>query len=225
VGPARARTQRAIVFEPMHATRITGFASLPERVRTFIALRLDATVEQGIAALIDRLRTPESGDQESSIRWVRSANFHLTLFFLGPAVPRERLVPIAQALGAIAEATAPFVIAARGVSALPNLARPRVIWIGLEGGELSALAARVANAAARCGFTPESRAYTPHLTIGRVRSLRPPQRLRKSLGDAADLSFGVSRIEGVVLYRSELGPRSSTYHELAAFPFGVRAHG
>jgi 2'-5' RNA ligase len=209
----------------MHATRIAGFASLPERVRAFIALRLDATVEQAIAALIDRLRTPESGDQESGIRWIRSTNFHLTLFFLGPAVPRERLVPIAQALDAIAEATAPFAVAARGVGAFPNLARPRVIWIGLEGGELSALAARVANAAARCGFTPESRAYTPHLTIGRVRSLRPPQRLRKSLSDAADLSFGVSRIEGVVLYRSELGQRSSTYHELAAFPFGVRAHG
>src|SRR5579863_4883763 len=140
----------------MHATRIARFASLPERVRAFIALRLDATVEREIAALIDRLRTPGSGDQESGIRWVRSANFHLTLFFLGPAVPRERLLPIAQALGAIAELTAPFVIAARGVGVFPNLARPRVIWIGLEGGDLSALAARVANAGARCGFTPES---------------------------------------------------------------------
>jgi hypothetical protein len=99
----------------MHATRIAGFASLPERVRAFIALRLDATVEQAIAALIDRLRTPESGDQESGIRWIRSTNFHLTLFFLGPAVPRERLVPIAQALDAIAEATAPFAV-------------PRVAW-------------------------------------------------------------------------------------------------
>ena len=209
----------------MHATRIAGFASLPERVRAFIALRLDATVEREIAALIDRLRTPESSDQESTIRWVRSANFHLTLFFLGPAVPRERLMPIAQALDAIAEVTAPFVIAARGVGVFPNLARPRVIWIGLEGVDLSALAARVANAAARCGFTPESRAYTPHLTIGRMRSPRPQQRLGASLGDIADLNFGVSRIERVVLYRSEPGPRSSTYHELAAFPLGRRAHG
>ena len=207
----------------MHATRIAGFTSLPERVRAFIALRLDATVERQIAALIDRLRTPESGDQKSTIRWVRAANFHLTLFFLGPAVPRERLLPIAQALGAIAEVTAPFVIAARGVGAFPNLARPRIIWIGLEGEELSSLAARVTNAAARCGFMPESRAYTPHLTIGRVRAPRPPQRLGESLGDAADLSFGFSRIERVVLYRSEPGPRSSTYHELAAFPLGRRA--
>src|SRR5579864_3868041 len=200
----------------MPATSIAGLASIPERLRAFITLRLDAAVEAAIAALVERLRAPQNDIRqndipEDGIRWVRRANFHLTLFFLGPAVPRERLAPIADALGAIAEVTAPFVIAARGVGVFPNLARPRVIWIGLEGGDLSALAARVANAGARCGFTPESRAYTPHLTIGRVRSPRPPQRLRESLGDIADLSFGVSRIERVMLYRSEPGPRSSAY--------------
>ena len=44
----------------MPATSIAGFASLPERVRAFIALRLDAAVEDAIAALIERLRAPEN---------------------------------------------------------------------------------------------------------------------------------------------------------------------
>jgi RNA 2',3'-cyclic 3'-phosphodiesterase len=209
----------------MPATSIAGFASLPERVRAFIALRLDATVEDAIAALIERLRAPQNDMndiREDGIRWVRRANFHLTLFFLGPSVPRERLASISEALGAIAEATAPFEIAARGVGVFPNPARPRVIWVGLEGDELAALAARVAEAAARCGFAPERRPYSPHLTIGRVRSLNSPGRLRRALSETADSSFGVSRIDGVKLYRSELGPQSSIYHELAAFPLGVR---
>jgi 2'-5' RNA ligase len=208
----------------MSAARIAGFASLPERVRAFIALRLDAAIEDEIAALVERLRSPENrpenGGRENDIRWVRRANFHLTLFFLGPAVPRERLTPIADALAAIAEATAPFEIGARGVGTFPNPARPRVIWVGLESDELLALAARVTEAAVRCGFAPERRAYSPHLTIGRVRSLASPGRLRRSLSEAADLSFGVSRIERVMLYRSEPGPQSSTYHELSAFPLG-----
>ena len=204
----------------MPATSIAGFASLPERVRAFIALRLDAAVEEAIAEVTERLRTPQD-----DIRWVRRANFHLTLFFLGPSVPRERLAPIADALDAIAEATRPFEIVARGVGVFPNPARPRVIWVGLEGDELAALAARVAEAAARCGFAPGRRAYSPHLTIGRGRSLNSPGRLRRSLSEAADSSFGVSRIERVILYRSELGPQSSTYHELAAFPLGARERG
>jgi RNA 2',3'-cyclic 3'-phosphodiesterase len=220
----------AIVLKSMPATSIAGFASLPERERAFIALRLDAAVEDAIAALIERLRAPQNDIRpndirEDGIRWVRRANFHLTLFFLGPAVPRERLAPIADALGAIAEATAPFEIAARGVGVFPNPARPRVVWVGLDGDELAALAARVADAAARCGFAPERRAFSPHLTIGRVRSLNSPARLRRSLGEAADSNFGVSRIERVTLYRSELGPQSSTYHELAAFALGLRERG
>ncbi|HVB81021.1 MAG TPA: RNA 2',3'-cyclic phosphodiesterase [Candidatus Binataceae bacterium] len=202
----------------MPATSIAGLAALPERVRAFVALRLDAAVDEAIAAMIERLRAPESGIPHDGIRWARRANFHLTLFFLGPAVPRERLAPIADALGAIAKTAAPFEIAARGVGAFPNPARPRVIWVGLHGDALAALAARVAEAAGRCGFTPERRAWSPHLTIGRVRSLPSPKQLRRTLSEAADSSFGVSRIERVILYRSEPGPQSSTYHELAAFP-------
>jgi 2'-5' RNA ligase len=203
----------------MPATSIAGFASMPERVRAFIALRLDAAVDDAIADLTERLRAPENDNSQEGIRWVRRANFHLTLFFLGPSVPRERLAPIADALGAIAETTAPFEIAARGVAAFPNLARPRVIWVGLHGDALAELAARVPEAAERCGFAPERRVYSPHLTVGRVRSLRSPGRLRRALNEAADWSFGVSRIERVILYRSEPGPQSLTYHELAVFPF------
>jgi len=209
----------------MPATSIAGFTTLPERVRAFIALRLDAAVDDAIAALIERMHAPQNDIREDGIRWVRRANFHLTLFFLGPAVPRERLAPIGDALGAIAEMTAPFEIAARRVGVFPNPARPRVIWVGLAGDELAALAARVAEAAARCGFAPERRTYSPHLTIGRVRSLNSPARLRRALSEAADSNFGESRIERVMLYRSELGLQASTYHELAAFPLGLRERG
>ena len=210
-----------IIAEPMPPTCIAGFGSLPERVRAFIALRLDAAVDNAIAALSERLKASDNGLRQDDIRWVRRANFHLTLLFLGPAVPRERLAAISAPLDAIARQTAPFEITARGVRAFPNLGRPRVIWVGLHGDGLPGLAARVAEAAARCGFAPERRAYSPHLTIGRVRSLKSSGRLRRALGEAAESTFGVSRIERVMLYRSELGPHSPTYHELAAYPFAA----
>jgi RNA 2',3'-cyclic 3'-phosphodiesterase len=214
----------------MPAKSIAGLASLPERVRAFIALRLDAAVDDAIAELIERLRAPENSiaqddTRERGIRWARRANFHLTLFFLGSAVARERLAPIAHALETMATATAPFEVAARGVGAFPNPARPRVIFVALHGDALASLAACVAEAAERCGFAPERRAYSPHLTIGRVRSLKVSGRLRRTLSREADSNFGVSRIEHVSLYRSEPGPQSSTYHELAAFALGAGEHG
>jgi len=219
----------------MPTSNIAGFDSLPERVRAFIALRLDGAVDDAIAELIGRLRAPRHDESASAeprdrarddgIRWVRRENFHLTLFFLGPAVAPERLAAVADALGAIAETTAPFEIAAQGVGVFPNPSRPQVIWVGLDGDGLVALAARVAAAVKRCGFGPERRAFTPHLTIGRVRSPRSARLLRRSLGEAANLSFGVSRVERMILYRSETGPEGSTYYELDAFALGARADG
>ncbi len=191
---------------------------LPERLRAFVALRLDSAVDSAIGGLTDRIRSPNDG-----IRWVRASNFHLTLFFLGPAVPRERIAPIVEELGAIAANTASFDVEARGTGAFPNPARPRVIWVGLHSPDLMRLAARVIDAAARCGFKADRPEYSPHLTIGRVRSPRSPSALRRALENEAQRSFGVSRIERVVLYRSELGAEASTYHEFIAFPFGARA--
>ena len=136
---------------------------------------------------------------------------------VGGHVLLEGVPGVAKTL--VANATAPFEVTAQGVSAFPSLARPRVIWIGLHGDPLTEMAARVAEAAGRCGFALERRAYSPHLTIGRMRSLKSPGRLRRTLEAVANSSFGVSRIERMMLYRSVPGRPSSTYHELAAFPF------
>ncbi len=191
------------------------FAWLPERVRAFIALRLEAAVDEAMAGLIDRWHTASDG-----IRWVSRSNFHLTLFFLGPSVPREHLSPIAEALGAIAAETAPFEVAARGVGVFPNPGRPRIIWVGLHSEELVRLAERVAKAAERCGFPAQARTYSPHLTIGRVRTPGSRARLRQMLAKEAETGFGVSRIERIALYRSELGVGSAVYRELADFALG-----
>jgi RNA 2',3'-cyclic 3'-phosphodiesterase len=195
-------------------------SSLPEHVRAFVALRLDPAVDSAIAGLTGQIRPPNDG-----IRWVRPSNFHLTLLFLGPAVPRQRIAPIIDGLDAIAADTSPFKVEARGLGVFPNLARPRVIWVRLHSPELMRLAARVIEAAARCGFKADRPEYSPHLTIGRVRSLRSPDALRRTLEKEAERSFGVSRIERVVLYRSEPGPEASTYCEIAGFPLAVRADG
>lgn len=191
--------------------------SLPSKVRAFIAIRLDAAVEAAVAGLITRLRTSEDG-----IRWVKPSNFHLTLFFLGPAVARERLAPVAQALDEIAMATAPFEVEAHGTGTFPNMARPRVIWIELRGPELVSLASRVSEAAERSGFKADRRKYEPHLTIGRVRSLKSWGAVRPILEEETRHSFGISRVDRIVLYRSELAPGASIYHELASFRLGVR---
>lgn len=189
-----------------------GAAPFPDRVRAFVALRMSAEVEDALAEFVETLRASSSG-----VRWVRRANLHLTLRFLGDRVAAEQLEQVHQALKEIAARTAPFVIGVRGTGTFPNSERPQVVWVGLASSELVDLAGRVEAAAVRCGLAPERRPFSPHLTIGRVRHRHGWAAVRGALNDAATRDFGATRADSIVLYRSVLGPETSTYSELARY--------
>jgi RNA 2',3'-cyclic 3'-phosphodiesterase len=191
---------------------------IPNRIRAFVALRLAAEVEQAVADLIESLQSANA--PHHAIRWVRRANLHLTLRFLGDRVEAATLERLDRELSRIATATVSFTIGVRGTGAFPNLAQPRVIWAGLESAELVALAGRVERAAIEAGLAPESRAYSPHLTIGRVRDLGRWSEIRPAIEAAADCCFGRSPARSLTLYRSMLGVPSATYEELVCYPFG-----
>jgi len=173
---------------------------------------MGAQVESAVAALVARLR-----DLDSGVRWVRTANLHLTLRFLGDAVDRNLLAPLDQGLEQIGRQTAPFDIHAHGAGAFPNLNRPRTIWIGLAGDQLLQLAQLVEEVTVRAGFVAERRPYTPHLTIGRMRDLRGWPPIRDLLRDASNYDFGSASITEMILYRSIVGGEASQYLPLARY--------
>lgn len=185
----------------------------PQAVRAFIAVRVDDAVEQAVEALVDELKAGRG----EGIRWVRRGNLHLTLKFLGPAVPIGKLELLKTMLEQVAAETAPFDLRVRGVGGFPSLERPRVIWVGLEGDGLLQLAKQVEQAATRCCFAPEGRPFTGHLTIGRVNSYRGFEKIHRALSAVSDRDFGRSRIDAITLYRSTLTPDGPVYEPLARY--------
>jgi RNA 2',3'-cyclic 3'-phosphodiesterase len=186
---------------------------LPDKIRAFVALRMSAEVESAIAKFIEPLR-----EQRSGIRWVRPANLHLTLRFLGDTVNRNLLPPLDQTFNQITRQTVPFMLHARGTGTFPNLDRPRIIWIGLVSEQLIRLAQQVEGAAVQAGFVPEGRPYTPHLTVGRVRDLHGWQRIRHVLHESPNQDFGSALISEMILYRSILGSEAAQYQALTRYP-------
>ncbi len=176
-------------------------------------MRVSDEVEEALAAFIERLRSPHDG-----IAWARRAKLHVTLKFLGAAVDSQKLGPLADALARIADTTAPFEVQTCGTGGFPDLRRPRVVWAGLEGAALGALAQQVETAAASMGFERGRRPWSPHLTIGRVKHSRLGETARHLLESGGDGNFGVSRIETLTLYRSHLSAQGSRYEALASFP-------
>src|SRR6266481_3457958 len=183
-------------------------------LRAFVAIRMNQQVEDAVAAMSDTIKRPRDG-----IRWVPRANMHITLKYLGPAVDPLRLERLTAGLHEVAQKTAPFEVAARGVGGFPNLEHPRAIFVGLHSVELGALSARVETASTEFGFAHENRLWSGHLTIGRVRNSQLTAKTRHALEAAKDTEFGTSKIESITLYRSHLSPDGASYEALATFLF------
>jgi 2'-5' RNA ligase len=191
-------------------------------IRSFVALELGGAVREALVHCLDELRATGA-----AVAWVRPANLHVTLRFLGAASP-VGLVALRTRLAPVAAAQAPFPIVVRGCGAFPTLRRPRALWVGVQAPPLAALAAAVEAACAAAGFPPEEgRVFRPHVTLGRVRGARRPaadpgtHAALDRLEALRDADFGVSPAEHLTLFRSDLGPGGARYTPLASWRFGV----
>ena len=144
-----------------------------EAVRTFICLQLPEFARDRLASTQARLR--ESGAQVS---WVKPHNIHLTLKFLG-SVPAERLREVVRAVQRAAVPAQPIPLELTVLGCFPNRRAPRVVWAGLNRipEQLRNLQQRVERELVATGFPAESRPFSPHFTLGRVRSGRNVRKL------------------------------------------------
>jgi 2'-5' RNA ligase len=181
-------------------------------IRAFIGVRLDSSIIRKMAELERQLQPHMPG-----IRWVSSENLHFTLKFLG-AVDDEAIEPIANALDECFHPFSRFDINAKGLGVFPHVKRPRVLWVGLEGTSLGKLAARVDTTLEALGFARETRAFVPHLTIGRWGQYEgSPGKLGTELERWKAYEFGSSTVKEAVLFQSVLGRRGAVYNPLRVF--------
>lgn len=187
-----------------------------EQIRSFIAVELPDPVKDSLSSLKDRLRPAE----HPYVKWVETEGIHLTLKFLGN-IAQER---VPQIIGAIAEASqgvSPFQIQIGGLGAFPSLQRPQVIWVAIIGEveRLITLQRGIDQALVSLGFTPESRPFTPHLTLGRLRERASPGE-RKRIGDLMMLTKfeggPAMEVSEISLMRSRLTPKGAIYSRIAS---------
>lgn len=141
------------------------------------------------------------------VKWTEAHQFHLTLKFLGDAA--ETALPgIAEAMAEGAGGMKPFSLAFSGLGVYPDIRRPKVIWLGTtEGGaELRALARRLDEALAVRGFEREAREFSPHVTLGRVRTLQNMELLANKMHTLEQTRLGPCMVSSVDLMSSIMQP-------------------
>jgi 2'-5' RNA ligase len=179
-------------------------------IRAFIALIPSVTLQQSFAdvqAALQRLSL--------AFRWVKPAQVHLTLKFLGD-IPPEAIDPIAHAMQQTVTTLVPFTMSVRGLGCFPNPAHPRVLWMGVHAppDTLQLLHLRLETALTPLGFTPDKRPFRPHLTLARGQQRVNSHQLTTVLEVYRDRHFGAMLVEHVSLLQSQLHRDGAVYTRL-----------
>lgn len=179
-------------------------------MRLFIAIELPGEIRQAIAGVQEELR--KTG---ANAGWTRPEGVHLTLKFLGE-VPENNVAGIPAALTGAVQGTGTLDLAVEGAGAFPNAKAPRVLWLGVTGDleKLAKLQAAVEDAMAGLGFKREDRAFSPHLTLARIRFPKPRDDWQRKIENIRGVKLGRFRADRVSLMKSELRPEGAVYTEI-----------
>jgi 2'-5' RNA ligase len=178
-------------------------------IRTFVALLVPPAWAEYLGEVSRDLATRSGG-----LSWVKPGNIHLTIRFLGDLGESGARRVSESVTRSAARVPAPLARLG-GLGAFPNLARPRVLWVGLaEGAEAAVSLARTVNdALQRDGFGPPDKPFRPHLTLARVREgARGLDAIRSAVLPPPP---GPALLDRVAVMKSDLHPTGSRYTALA----------
>jgi 2'-5' RNA ligase len=173
-------------------------------MRLFTAIDLPEEMLEKLREFVGRLRPL------AKLHWSPIENLHITTKFIGEW-PEARMEQMIAALRGV-PVTGPITISVRGLGWFPNARDPHTFWAGVDGGEsLKALAGSTEQAVAALGVPAETRAFSPHLTLARLKKKVP---LDEAIREAGDADFGAFQAISFFLYLSANGK----YSKLAEFP-------
>ncbi len=183
------------------------------KIRTFIALELR---NEEVINKLDQMATAIA--KLGGIKAVERENLHITIKFLGDT-EEETAKKIARFLH---EKVNPLVFPDGGST---------IEIIGVGSFKLSTIFANVGmgvelvtkafreveeGLAKNFKIPREQRAYTPHITLARVKNLQGQAagRLKTLIHENENTNFGESKVDGVVLKKSQLTPKGPIYSDV-----------
>lgn len=173
-------------------------------VRAFLALELSGDIRE-------QLRIAQNALRASSARmtFVEPENIHITVKFLGE-VDSRTLPGVMDELRTIR--FTPFPVHAGDVT-VNNPKRPFTVWCTIaDGGRGEDLFRSVEDITSSLGFSRETRKFTPHATLARIKDYDPS--LMPIITSLKGNEYGECMITGLKLKKSTLTQRGPVYEDL-----------
>lgn len=194
-------------------------------IRAFLAVELSHELRAELATVQQELKRriePEL-KRGTRISWAQPASIHLTLKFLGDMdeqVIDPLRVAVEQAIGSQGAVMVPL----ERLGAFPRPENPRVLWVGpseqwergVEAKRIAEIHGAIEQACEGLGFLRETRPFSPHLTLARIKMGERQVGIALAKSGLLDLplSLGQLAVDRVVLMQSDLKPTGSVYTKL-----------
>jgi len=153
------------------------------------------------------------------IKWVEECNFHLTLKFFGETEERN-ISSISGVLQKRASVTLSMDLQLSGLGIFGSSYAPKVVWVGIgSNSDLLSLMKNIHADLKSIGFDPDRQNLVPHLTLGRIKSLRDKVIFTRSIDRFKTISSSPIGVREMILYESILHHEGLEYIVLEKFPF------
>lgn len=183
-----------------------------EIFRTFFGVEIGAPAGMFLSEL-----QHEMSQYPGRIKWTNMAGIHITLSFLGDT-SADQVRSLSPAIQRLCADTASFLLALNETGVFPHANSPQVLWVGLddETQTLTSLKTKIDEIAFQAGFAVDRRSFVPHITLGRVKFLKPASALLHQLL-SAELPSLEWHVQAVNWYRSILKPSGAEYSIVEKF--------
>jgi len=176
------------------------------KIRIFLAFELPNIVRDELSAYAELV---SGHDKMQQIRWLPKEKYHMTLAFLGN-IEYHLISNLHQNLEQNLDSTKAVFFKFSEIIPFPFSSTPKIVAAMMEHSqELMYLQQNVAKIVRAFGVSFERRRFTPHVTLGRLKS-----RSRKSMSFQPQQIFLEGVSEKMVIFQSELTPKGAVYTSL-----------
>ncbi len=183
--------------------------------RLFAAIKI-----QPDADFLYSFQTLKTSLNHESIKWVETQNIHITLKFFGETT-ENHLPDINSILEHQAKRHSSFHIRLKGLGIFGSVYAPRVIWVGITPYvNLSEFMKTLHDSFIYEGFPTDRQNLVPHLTLGRIKTLKDKILFQKVLNQYRDLCSLPIKVDCVTLFESILKREGPEYIVLKNHSFG-----
>jgi len=188
-------------------------------MRVFIAVDIGENIRRAMGDLQKRLA--DAADvKKGDVKWVDPGSVHITLKFLGE-INDEKAAEVCNIVRDAAAASRRFELEVKSVGSFGG-GSAKILWAGAgeHDGGLLGLQKDIERRMVLAGWPAEEREFTGHLTLCRIKSHKAGLKLADAAKQYRDIKLGVTAVDSVSVYSSDLTPKGPVYTVLGRYELG-----